>query len=182
MATVRVPRMPDLTDQSNWTGSIDLAATPGSYVPERQEFVTIQGMRMQVDRVETVGNTVTVYFHPVEEAEARKRAQEFLLEHLNEAQKKDFREHGGFEVISQTGRRFRIDYGSAANIYQLDKKGNRIGRYCIVPKDHYISVYDQLLMQMLMLQHNEDEFMRIAIGEVIRLNRSLLERVGIRAT
>jgi hypothetical protein len=95
------------------------------------------------------------------EAEALQRAEDLLMLQLSERQKSDWKEHKAFDVISQSGKRFRITNRSAHNVFEYDKDGKRAVEHCIVSREH-VPLPDQLVMQKLMLENHEADFMRIA--------------------
>lgn len=99
--------------------------------------------------------------HEVREA-ANKRAEELMLAHLTPAQREQIKTHGWFIV---EGGRSKLNYtirphAYAGNIEVLDANGRRSRLCCHV--DHTIPVFDNALAQKLMLEHDEDAFLRIA--------------------
>lgn len=95
-------------------------------------------------------------------AEALQRANDLLMMCLSGRQRSDWRKHSFFEVRSQSGKTFRITNGYSMNVHELDENGRAVRTHCIVPKGVEVPVPDQLLMQKLMLETNEAEFMRVA--------------------
>lgn len=99
--------------------------------------------------------------HEVREA-ANKRAEELMLAHLTPAQRLQIKAHGWFIV---EGGRSKHNYmirptAYAGNIEVTEWDGRRSRLCCHV--DHSIPVFDNALAQKLMLEHDEDAFLRIA--------------------
>jgi hypothetical protein len=95
-----------------------------------------------------------------EKLEADKKAEELLVAHLDKKQKKYWKERQEFIVLSETGRQFLIRNARNKNVRELDTEGKRLREFCIVAPE--VPIPDQLLMQKLMLEHSEAEFLRTA--------------------
>lgn len=94
--------------------------------------------------------------------EAEQRAQELLTEHLTEEQRREFAKEKSFTVISKDGeRRYRIRKGYSRNIERIDEHGKRLKTLCAHPAEQ-LPDYDHMLAQKLMLEHSEDDFLKIA--------------------
>jgi hypothetical protein len=65
----------------------------------------------------------------------------------------------------ETGRRYRIRYGNAMNVQQLDHHGREVQSLCFSPRD-LLPVGDVMLAQKLALELIETDALRVA-------NRSL---------
>lgn len=95
--------------------------------------------------------------------DATTRALNLLLEHLTPAQRETYR--GGHIYVegSRTKTRYRIraNGGIAGNVEVLDINGRTLHRLC-AHCDHGLPWGDQILAQMMMLQFDEDSFLRIA--------------------
>jgi hypothetical protein len=96
-----------------------------------------------------------------QEAEALQRAEDLLMLQLSEKQRSDWKKHKAFDVISQSGKRFRIRNERSMNVDEYDADNKMVARHCIVPQTH-VPAPDQYVMQKLMLEHQEADFMRIA--------------------
>lgn len=101
-----------------------------------------------------------------EEAEAKKRAEKLLTEHLSPPQREQLAQKGHFEldVISRSGerRRYQIRRGYAGNVKQVDPSSGRVLKtLCIHPRDR-VPDADAMLAQKLLLEANETEFLRVA--------------------
>lgn len=96
--------------------------------------------------------------------EAHRRAAELLLEHLSPAQRKTFVDNKWFIVVGASDARYRIrdNNGSVvANIDVLDSEDTITARLC----GHAqlgIPHADQLLAQKMMLECDEEAFLRVA--------------------
>jgi hypothetical protein len=95
------------------------------------------------------------------EAEAMQRSEDLLMLQLSEKQKQDWRTQKAFEVLAQSGKRFRIRDGVSMNVDEYDTQGKIVAKHCIIPMER-VPRYDQFVMQKLMLEHAESEFMQIA--------------------
>jgi hypothetical protein len=95
-------------------------------------------------------------------ARAEERAATLLKQSLNQKQLEEFEKDRCFTVISKDGqRRYRINKGWAMNVEKVDPAGKRIYRLCAHPTVH-VPEFDNMLMQKLMLENSEEEFIRIA--------------------
>ena len=94
-----------------------------------------------------------------ERAVVERRGRELLLAHLDEEQRADFEETGSF-VVRVGPRRYRIERGRVANVLCAEE-GFRNRRYCIHPRENVPSG-DHMLAQKLMLETDEETFLRIA--------------------
>lgn len=102
---------------------------------------------------------------PNKYAEApRKKAKRLLYSMLTDYQKRMYRKHRYFHVISQTGKKYRLKHGDTMNVYLIE--GDKpVKKYCIHPTN--VPVEDTLLAQKLLLETDEKAFLKIANkGEV----------------
>lgn len=95
---------------------------------------------------------------------AKHRARELLLQHLTAEQRHTFEKNGWFVVEgSKSKRKYKITANDncAANIYVLDgeKVKHRICGHC---KLDQVPLADHLLAQKVMLECDEDSFLKIA--------------------
>lgn len=91
---------------------------------------------------------------------ARDRANALLEKHLDERQKKDWKEKGWFIVDAKSGKKYRIDRGTHGNVKLLDETGRVVRGYCAQPND--VPEGDANLAQKLALEHDEEAFLRVA--------------------
>lgn len=103
-----------------------------------------------------------------EEAErqrARERAAIILREHLTDAQKAELADKRYFTIrtLRPQGeeRIYRIHRGRSRNVEQVDQNGKRLKTLCIHP-DISCPDEDTMLAQKLLLESEEDQFLRIA--------------------
>lgn len=96
-----------------------------------------------------------------ERAAAKERARLLLIQHLTEAQIREFTEHGWFEIEAPSGRRYRLLQGSHGNVRVIDR-GAEIERLCIAPAAYDLPFEDVMLAQKLAIETDEPSFRRIA--------------------
>lgn len=84
-----------------------------------------------------------------------------LLAHLSPGQRIEFASHGWFTVRAPSGRRYRIGYGTMANIHVPAGPNCDEHRLCAAPPA--LQAPAVMLVQKLMLETQEAEFLRIAI-------------------
>ena len=124
---------------------------------------------------------------PEEEAEARRREEEYrerqkaeaeryraakdraeglLYEHLTDEQRAEIKRHKFFVVKGgKTGRKYRInaDGGLVANVHEIDDRGAVRRRLCAhISHAANAPIFDHLLAQKLMLEYQEEEFLKVA--------------------
>lgn len=90
--------------------------------------------------------------------EADERSRDLLLSLLNHAQRQMFEKEGHFDVLGRSGQVYRLRTGRSINV---DLVGQKQRLCAVVPSE--LPVYDQLAAQKLMIETNEDQFLRIAI-------------------
>jgi hypothetical protein len=102
--------------------------------------------------------------------EAEERARKLLMSLLSPEQRAEMEEkkHFHLTVMDPDGasRRYRIDRGFQGNVKLLGPDGKPARSYCI-HSDSRLPYEDQMLAQMLLLEANEGEFLRIANQAVI---------------
>ena len=96
-----------------------------------------------------------------ERKKADERAEALLLAHLTPDQRETLERMRHFVVQSERGRVYRLRRGRLANVDEMDKD-RVVAQYCIHPSIHNIPEADSLLAQKLMLEMNEEQFLRIA--------------------
>jgi hypothetical protein len=96
---------------------------------------------------------------------AKARARRLLFSMLSPDQQKELDEKNHFHltVHSKDGtmKVYRIEHGYAGNVKLLGPDGQPIRRYCI-HADSRLPYEDQMLAQKLLLESNEQDFLRIA--------------------
>ena len=96
----------------------------------------------------------------------RKRAEEksiiLLRSWLTGEQANQWDSAKEFDVIGvDTGRRYRLRYATAMNIYELDFDGKTVARWCFAPKGN-LAIGDILLAQKIALETMEGQALAIA--------------------
>jgi hypothetical protein len=95
-------------------------------------------------------------------SQADDRAVRTLLEHLTPLQKEQYAKDKFFEVVSATSRRrYRISHGWAGNITVFDEQDRQVEKLCIHPSKQ-VPYADNLLAQKLLLEADEEKFLKIA--------------------
>ena len=99
------------------------------------------------------------------------RGRRLLSEWLTPEQRAQFEQHRHFDVIGCDSRkRYRIYYGTATNVHEIDVAGRpRVG-WCFVP-DGYLAAGDIMLAQKISLETNEVGALLIANRFPIELSR-----------
>jgi hypothetical protein len=93
---------------------------------------------------------------------AEARARRLLLRWLSAEQRTQFEEMNFFDVVGgQTEKRYRIYYGRAANIRELDEAGNQKMGWCFMPKG-YLEPGDVMLAQKIALETDEIAALAVA--------------------
>lgn len=91
------------------------------------------------------------------------KAERLLLETLKEEQRKQYQKDRHFDVITKDGkRRYRIHHGSSGNVKLLNEKGHSVKSYCIHAVDQGIPNEDNMLLQKLLIEHDEERFLKTA--------------------
>lgn len=109
--------------------------------------------------------------------EAEARAEKLLLENLDLKQRLDYEKSKSFVVHGQAGWRFRIRAGRMGNVDAIDKTGRVKHRLCAHP-NVMLPNCDTMLAQKLLLEDNQDAFIRIANKHaVINPETQVLEAV-----
>jgi hypothetical protein len=97
--------------------------------------------------------------------EAQERANQFLMQNLSPAQRKQYAKHGYFDVTGgDTGKRYRIWHGYQLNVEQLHQNGKRV-RLCFLPTGG-LPVGDIMLAQKIALELFESEALEVVNGSL----------------
>jgi hypothetical protein len=95
--------------------------------------------------------------------EAESRAIRLLKEWLSAQQLVQFNAHRYFDVIGcHSGKRYRIRYATATNIYELDHAGRAQSVLCFVP-NRPLAAGDVMLAQKIALE--TDEWSAVAVAK-----------------
>lgn len=94
---------------------------------------------------------------------ARAQARRSLFAVLNESQREGVEQGLGFEVIAKSGNRYRIRPGNT--VQKLDPSGFPLVTLCVmpVPGGEWLPEDDIALAQKLLLEADEEAFLRLAI-------------------
>lgn len=98
---------------------------------------------------------------PCAERQAAERSRELLVACLTPAQRAEFARRHAFTVRGSSGKRYRIAFGTTANVEVLGERGEVEHRLCAGPTR--LSTCAVMLAQKLMLESRESEFLRIAV-------------------
>jgi hypothetical protein len=144
--------LPDATFASNLTTSVLPTTT----------YATTGGTFVDVG----IGPTMAVYRTQPERmarwARAREVADILLVEHLDDEQRESWETRREFSVAAPSGCRYLITgNGVQGNVYSADAPDGRSWRFCIHP-DLGFPLEDALLTQKLLIETDEDEFLRVA--------------------
>jgi hypothetical protein len=93
-------------------------------------------------------------------AEAKKRADELLKAHLTPQQREELEMKNHFHLLVGA-KKYRINRGRSRNIQLVNEQGVVVKTLCAHPSE-MIPDADTMLAQKLMLEANENEFLRIA--------------------
>ena len=90
------------------------------------------------------------------------RGLTLLREWLSPEQRAQLEANKHFDVIGcQTGKRYRISYGSGTNVHEIDEAGRPIMGWCFVPSGHLVAG-DVMLAQKIALETDERGALAVA--------------------
>jgi hypothetical protein len=91
-----------------------------------------------------------------------------LREWLSAQQQAQFDATKSFEVTgSDSGKRYRILYGTETNIQELDEAGRPVAGWCFIPSGQLVAG-DVMLAQKIALETDEEASLKIAKGFSVR--------------
>src|SRR4051812_20959674 len=70
---------------------------------------------------------------PCADRDVAERARQLLVACLTPAQRAEFMRRHSFTVLSRSGQRYRITFGTTANVEVLDERGQVMHRLCAAP-------------------------------------------------
>jgi hypothetical protein len=107
-------------------------------------------------RVRLLWDAFTAFFlAPFRTNDAEAKGLRLLRSWLTSEQRNQFDSYGYFDVVGNvTGVRYRIRYGVAANVEQLDSEGHPLVGRCFLPIG-YLVAGDVMLAQKIALETNE---------------------------
>ena len=103
-----------------------------------------------------------------EEGEAR--SLRLLLSCLDEEQRQEVRERKRFKMFGQDGKKYLVTYRQHGNVWLLDENEKPVMNYCIVAED--VPIYDQMLSQKLLLEHDPSSFFETANATMVTVGDS----------
>jgi hypothetical protein len=89
------------------------------------------------------------------------RAHELLLRHLTPNQREDYEWDKRFTVKTKRGHRYVIGQARCQNVLRVNKRGKPMRVYCVTVHGG-VPMGDVLLAQKLMLESDEDHFLKVA--------------------
>jgi hypothetical protein len=93
--------------------------------------------------------------------QAEERGVALLQPWLDPEQAAQWASQRAFEVLGcGTGTRYRITYGTAMNVHQLDQTGRRVAKWCFVPEGDLVAG-DILLAQKIALETMENKVLEL---------------------
>ena len=96
------------------------------------------------------------------EDSAEARGMRLLREWLSKEQRRQLDAEGYFDVVGgETGKRYRVRYGTSTNVDELDKDGRPEVGWCFVPDGHLVAG-DVMLAQKIALETNESVALAVA--------------------
>lgn len=140
-----------------WNAQYDCVFSPEKLFTEQQEALRLQQEERNRRQAEIEAKRVA----------AQKKATELLLENLDAEQQIEFNQHKRFtvHVRGKVDQHYLIEYGYAGNV-KLFHKGKAIAKFCIHPA-HNLPNEDVMLAQKLLLETNEEQFLKIANKTVL---------------
>ncbi|WGR73917.1 MULTISPECIES: hypothetical protein [unclassified Bradyrhizobium] len=103
-----------------------------------------------------------LYHSFVRENSPEAKGRSLLREWLTSAQRRQFEEQGYFDVVGcATRRRYRVQYGSVANVREIDLEGQSGSILCFAPEG-YLVPGDVMLAQKIALETDELQTLAIA--------------------
>jgi hypothetical protein len=92
------------------------------------------------------------------------RGLRLLRDWLSPHQREQFDTKGYFDVVGcDTGRRYRIHYGTTTNVHEIDETGRPRAGWCFVPIG-YLVAGDVMLAQKIALETCESRALAVANG------------------
>ncbi|WP_407179194.1 hypothetical protein [Bradyrhizobium sp. STM 3562] len=111
-----------------------------------------------------------LYHAFVSESSPEAKGRTLLRQWLTPAQRTQFEEQGYFDVVGcATRRRYRVQYGSVANVREIDLEG-RFGPFLCFAPEGYLVPGDVMLAQKIALETDEVATLAVAnrVAAVVR--------------
>ncbi|WP_426435544.1 hypothetical protein [Bradyrhizobium genosp. P] len=117
-------------------------------------------LRRAAGTVRATLSAIRARWRAYERIEARGIA--LLSDWLSPEQLSQFEKHKRFDVIgSDSGKRYRICYGTSTNVYEMDSKGRVVMGWCFRPVGS-LAAGDVMLAQKIELENNERAALMVA--------------------
>ena len=142
---------------------------------ERPSWVrALRGARSRLQRILVAERFAEIGFF--ERRRGHERSLNLLVRCLTPAQRAEFKASNAFKVRGESGQRYRITYGTTANVEVLSQSGAVLRQLCAGPLE--LPTPAVMLAQKLMLENREAEFLRIArvVGADVNLQLLGLRR------
>lgn len=138
--------------------------------PLRLSTATYDFWRFLVDRAREVqARSAQNRVLPASKCSPEERGLKLLREWLSHEQRTQFDAEGYFDVIGcHSQKKYRIRYGSSANIDELDDADVPRMAWCFVP-NIYLVAGDVMLAQKIALETNERDAMAVANLSLIHI-------------
>ena len=153
-----MPETATLTTNATWASWADNAGTSGT-LDYRTTTATWQPTLPSPEEIERQNREAEE--RACKKKEAQERALRLLREMLTREQLAAFEKDKRIPVDAPSGQRYIIHKGRAGNVFSI-KDGKQVEKFCIQPDDLDIPDEDCMLAQKLLLEANEDEFLRVA--------------------
>ncbi|MEZ2141835.1 hypothetical protein AAE026_05885 [Bradyrhizobium sp. DN5] len=115
-----------------------------------------------------------MYHNYVSENSPEAKGRTLLRQWLTPVQRRQFEEQGYFDVVGcATRRRYRVQYGSIANVQEMDFEGQSGAILCFAPEG-YLVPGDVMLAQKIALE--TDELAALAVAHRVA---PVVRRVGL---
>jgi hypothetical protein len=102
---------------------------------------------------------------------AAERGKALLKEWLSPEQRAQFEATRSFEVVGcHTGKRYRIEYGVATNVFETDEEGCPVMGWCFLPNGSLVAG-DVMLAQKIALETDEKAALLVARGFSVNIPR-----------
>jgi hypothetical protein len=111
-----------------------------------------------------------LYHRFVREKSPEAKGRTLLRQWLTPVQRRQFEQQGYFDVVGcATRRRYRVQYGSIANVQEIDLEGQPGGILCFAPEG-YLVPGDVMLAQKIALETDEIGALAVAhrVAPVLR--------------
>lgn len=144
----------------NWNSNVLLGTAMRIHAPAPPPSPEVLAERARLD-AEARERSARI---AAEAAAARDRAEQLLVEHLTPQQREQLRANGYFEV-EVAGKTYRIRRGRAGNVRQVIEGREKL-QLCIHPTE-MVPDADTMLAQKLLLEADEESFLRIANKTVL---------------